>query len=62
MLILNGAKDDRTSPDQARQLAQQITSRGGNARAIIYPQYSHQLPVQERDTVIDPFIENILKR
>ena len=62
VLILNGAMDDRTSPDQARQLAQQITSRGGKALAIIYPRYGHQIPVPERDTVIDPFMESVLKR
>ena len=62
VLILNGALDDRTSPDQARQLAQQITSRGGTARVIIYPRYGHQIPVPERDTVIDTFMESILKR
>ncbi len=62
VLILNGALDDRTSPDQGRQLAQQINSRGGKARAIIYPRYGHQIPVQERDTVIEPFIESTLKQ
>lgn len=62
VLILNGALDDRTSPDQARQLAEQIRSRGGDARAIIYPRYGHQIPVPERDAVIEPFIEGILRR
>ena len=31
-LILNGAKDDRTDPDQARHLAEAINAHGGHAR------------------------------
>jgi len=34
VLIMNGEKDDRTDPTQARRLAEVITSHGGNARAI----------------------------
>lgn len=62
VLILNGGLDDRTSPAQARLLAEQIRSSGGKARIIIYPQYGHQIPVQVRDAVIEPFIESVLKR
>lgn len=62
VLILNGGLDDRTSPDQALQLANQIRSRGGEARAIVYPNYGHHIPVAVRDAVIDPFIEGILGR
>jgi dipeptidyl aminopeptidase/acylaminoacyl peptidase len=61
-LILNGAKDERTDPGQARQLAEEITRHGGNARAIIYPDHGHQIPVEVRDKDIDPFIDRILKR
>lgn len=59
-LILNGAKDDRTDPAQARRLAEEITSHGGEARAIIYPDYGHQIPVEVRDKEIDPFIDRVL--
>ena len=58
-LILNGGKDDRTDPDQARKLAEEINRHGGNARAIIYPDLGHQIPVEIRNRDIDPFIEEI---
>jgi len=56
-LIMNGEKDDRTDPTQARRLAEVITSLGGNARAIIYPDYGHQIPVEVRDREDDRFID-----
>ena len=59
-LIMNGAKDDRTDPDQARRLAEKITFHGGTARAIIYPAYGHQIPVEVRNREVDPFIETVL--
>lgn len=55
-LILNGAKDDRTDPGQARGLAEEIASHGGKSRVIIYPDYGHQIPIEVRDKEIDPFI------
>lgn len=61
-LILNGGKDDRTDPDQARQFAEEINAHGGDARAIIYPDLGHQIPVQVRSRDIDPFIEEILEK
>jgi dipeptidyl aminopeptidase/acylaminoacyl peptidase len=61
-LILNGAKDDRTDPDQARRLASAINAHGGHARAIIYPEYGHQIPVNVRNKDVDPFIEQILNQ
>ncbi len=60
VLILNGGKDDRTDPSQARRLAEEITRSGGRARAIIYPDYGHQIPVEVRNRDIDPFIEAVL--
>ena len=59
-LILNGAQDDRTGPDQARRLAEQITRRGGTARAVVYPDYGHQIPVEVRARDVDPFIDRVL--
>jgi len=59
-LILNGARDDRTDPAQARRLAAVIAEHGGSARAIIYSEFGHQIPVEVRDKDIDPFIDKIL--
>ena len=60
-LILNGAKDDRTDPEQATQLADAINTHGGHARAIIYPAYGHQIPVEARSKDVNPFIDQVLK-
>ncbi|MGI6299807.1 MAG: alpha/beta hydrolase family protein [Verrucomicrobiota bacterium] len=60
-LILNGEQDDRTDPDQAQRLADAINSKGGNARAIIYPDVGHKIPVDLRNKDIDPFIDELLK-
>lgn len=62
VLIINGAQDDRTDPDQARRLAEAINAAGGEARVMIYPQYGHQIPVDIRNREIDPFIEQVMKR
>jgi dipeptidyl aminopeptidase/acylaminoacyl peptidase len=59
-LILNGAKDDRTDPAQAQRLANEVTSHGGKARAIIYPNFGHHIPNEVRDKEIDPFIDSVL--
>ena len=59
-LILNGAKDDLTDPEQARTLADQIMRAGGKARAIVYPEFGHKIPVEERNKDIDPFIDSVL--
>ncbi len=61
-LILNGAKDDRTDPDQARRLAGLINAHGGHAQAIIYPEYGHQIPVDVRSKDVEPFIERVLNK
>lgn len=60
-LILNGGKDDRTDANQAALLAKAINASGGNARAHIYPQFGHAIPVQARDAEVDAFIEVTLK-
>ncbi|HEY2912171.1 MAG TPA: prolyl oligopeptidase family serine peptidase, partial [Candidatus Angelobacter sp.] len=62
MLILNGGKDDRTDPDQARHVAEIINAHGGHARAIVYPEYGHQIPVDVRGKDVEPFIERVLSR
>jgi dipeptidyl aminopeptidase/acylaminoacyl peptidase len=60
-LILNGAKDTRTDPNQAQRLADQITKRGGQAKAIIYPDLGHKIPIELRNKHIDPFIDQLLQ-
>jgi dipeptidyl aminopeptidase/acylaminoacyl peptidase len=61
-LILNGARDDRTDPGQARRLAAAISQSGRHARAIIYPEFGHKIPVEERRKDMDPFIAEVLGR
>jgi dipeptidyl aminopeptidase/acylaminoacyl peptidase len=61
-LILNGAKDDRTDPGQARRVAEIINAHGGHARAIVYPEFGHQIPIEVRSKDVDPFIERVLGR
>ena len=61
-LILNGAKDERTDPDQAKRLAETINASGGHARAIVYPQYGHNIPVEARNKEVEPFIQQILNQ
>jgi dipeptidyl aminopeptidase/acylaminoacyl peptidase len=61
-LILNGGKDDRTDPDQARRVAEIINAHGGHARAIVYPEYGHQIPVEIRNKDVEPFIERVLSK
>ncbi|KQV57374.1 MULTISPECIES: S9 family peptidase [unclassified Caulobacter] len=60
-LILNGANDDRTDPEQARRLAQAILANGGRARVHIYEQFGHEIPVKVREPEIDAFIDETLK-
>jgi dipeptidyl aminopeptidase/acylaminoacyl peptidase len=60
-LILNGAKDPRTSADQARRLAERISQNGNFAKALIYPEYGHQIPVDIRNKDINPFIDLVLR-
>ena len=60
-LILNGVQDDRTSPDQTRRLAERITRLCGAARAVVYPDYGHQIPVEVRNREADPFIDHVLR-
>jgi len=61
VLILNGAKDDRTDPAQARALAELITRAGGQARAVIYPEFGHKIPIEVRNKEIDPFVDGVFK-
>lgn len=60
VLILNGAQDDRTDPDQARAFARHVARGGGNARAIIYADVGHRIPIDVRSKDIDSFIDGVL--
>jgi len=60
-LILNGAKDDRTDPDQAVRLAAMIKKHGGKAEVRVYPEFGHEIPVKAREAEIDAFIARTLK-
>jgi dipeptidyl aminopeptidase/acylaminoacyl peptidase len=60
-LILSGGKDDRTDANQAVLYADAINATGGHARAHIYPQYGHAIPVHAREAEIDAFIDATLK-
>jgi dipeptidyl aminopeptidase/acylaminoacyl peptidase len=61
VMIINGAKDDRTDPAQAQRLADKINSQGGKARGIIYPNFGHHIPNEVRDKEVDAFIDTVLK-
>jgi hypothetical protein len=43
-------------------LAEEINRYGGNARAVIYQDYGHQIPVEVRNIEIDPFIADIWEK
>src|SRR5205085_1001017 len=60
-LILNGEKDERTDPDQARMLAEGIERNGVFARAVIYPNLGHAIPYEMREREIEPFFQAHLK-
>lgn len=60
VLILAGAKDDRTNPDHAKALADSIVAHGGNARFVEYPDYGHQIPPNVRAAEVDAFVARLL--
>ena len=60
-LILNGAQDDRTDPDQARRLAAAISANGTKAIVHIYPDLGHAIPVRDRDAEVNSFIDATLR-
>ncbi len=60
-LILNGAEDDRTDPEISRQFAARISAHGTPAEVVIYPEYGHSIPSEERSKVVVPFLARYLK-
>jgi dipeptidyl aminopeptidase/acylaminoacyl peptidase len=55
-LILNGALDDRSDAQQARQLAAIIAANGSDAKVHIYPQLGHKIPYSVSEEEISAFI------
>jgi hypothetical protein len=41
-------------------LAEKIKKAAVRSRAIIYPEFGHKIPVNERNKDIDPFIDSML--
>jgi dipeptidyl aminopeptidase/acylaminoacyl peptidase len=59
-LIMNGEKDDRTDPEQAKLLSQKIQNNGIYSKVIIYPEYGHQIPFEIRNKEVIPFFDQYL--
>lgn len=59
-LILNGAKDDRTDANQAKEFAAAINANGGRAVVRIFPEYGHEIPFKVRDAEVRSFIDATL--
>jgi dipeptidyl aminopeptidase/acylaminoacyl peptidase len=60
-LLMNGAQDDRTDPEQARSVADGIRHNGVFARAVIYPSLGHAIPYELREHEIRPFFREYLR-
>jgi dipeptidyl aminopeptidase/acylaminoacyl peptidase len=58
-LILSGGRDDRTRPEHARELADAINHAGGTARAVVFPDAGHMIPMDVRNREIQPFLDRI---
>jgi dipeptidyl aminopeptidase/acylaminoacyl peptidase len=59
-LILAGALDDRSGPEDAEKLAELISKNGVFAKAVIYPKYGHSIPMAERKKVTESFFKDYL--
>jgi len=59
-LIFQGGKDLVTSAAQAELLADKLQRKGVEARAIVYPDSMHNIPVVAREKEIDPFLGKVL--
>jgi dipeptidyl aminopeptidase/acylaminoacyl peptidase len=59
-LILNGENDEKTDPKQARELADEINKHDGNASFVIFKNTGHQIPIDDRNKIIDPFISKLI--
>lgn len=61
-MILNGAKDDRTDPQQAKRFAEAINAAGGHAQFHIYAEFGHEIPFKIREPMAAAFIRSTLHR
>lgn len=59
-LIFQGGRDLVTSAPQAELLADKLRRKGVDARAIVYPEEAHHIPVKVREQEIDPFLSRVL--
>ncbi len=59
-LIFQGGRDLVTSAPQAELLADKLKRKGVDARAVVYPDSTHHIPVSARDKEIDPFLSKHL--
>lgn len=55
-IILNGENDEKTVPQQAKELANEINKHGGSASFVIFKNSGHNIPVGKRNKIIDKFI------
>ena len=58
-LILHGEADDRTSPANARRLADAIKRAGGDVQLVMFPGVGHMIPMEERWKHIEPFLARV---
>lgn len=54
-LILVGALDDRSGPEDAEKVSELITKNGVFSRAVVFPKYGHSIPNADRKKVTQPF-------
>lgn len=59
-LVMNGARDDRTDPDQAVQFAQAIRKGGASTQVHIFPDQGHEIPLKVRKAEVEAFIGAVL--
>lgn len=59
-LILNGERDNRTDPSQARALGEKIAAHGTFSQVIVYPNYDHRIPFPVEHAAVDPFFAKYL--
>lgn len=59
-LIFQGGRDWITSASQAVNLADRLKAKGVEARAVVYPEDAHNIPVGARESEIDPFLSHVL--
>lgn len=59
-LILNGGKDERAGQISAEKFAAALKKNGTPVKLVIYPQFEHRIPIEERDKEIVPFLQKYL--